>query len=184
MPLHGNSPAPQVAAPLPYSWPPVGSPSDSGSHADALWMLQHEGQRPNSNGSANTLPFGFLATAVLVSMFLVVAVLERFLRPSSETPDDDERRGDVESQPETDGGKGRCSPPQKASLYECDISVLMPGDDVPSFIAHPAPISRPLEPPPLPSRHQLTIQRQLTTPNSSQPGPGYLGINLINSCYI
>ncbi|KAI4304340.1 hypothetical protein MLD38_039868 [Melastoma candidum] len=213
MPMHVNSsaaPAPQVAASR-YPWPPQGSPSNTGSHGDTRGMLQHGRQRHNSDELANALPFGFLATAILVSMFLVMAVFERFLRPSSsETTNDEDRHGDVESQSETDGGKGRCSPRQKvfcffpewsdaiccsnlsyidrhshqASIYESGISVLMPGDDVPSFIAHPAPISRPLEPPPSPSHHQQTIQCQLPAPNTSQASSAHPGINLMNSCYI
>ncbi|KAK8961932.1 hypothetical protein KSP40_PGU004162 [Platanthera guangdongensis] len=35
------------------------------------------------DSSVNAVSFGFVATAILISMFLVMAIFERFLRPQS-----------------------------------------------------------------------------------------------------
>lgn len=52
------------------------------------------------DNSVNAVSFGFVATAVLISMFLVMAIFERFLRPTSPESSPTGRRyiGDVESQ--------------------------------------------------------------------------------------
>lgn len=52
------------------------------------------------DNSVNAVSFGFVATAVLISMFLVMAIFERFLRPTSPESSPSGRRyiGDVESQ--------------------------------------------------------------------------------------
>ncbi|GAB4824995.1 hypothetical protein Ancab_007868 [Ancistrocladus abbreviatus] len=39
----------------------------------------------NTSSTVNAVSFGFLATAILVSMFLVMAVVERIFRPRSAT---------------------------------------------------------------------------------------------------
>ncbi|MQL80100.1 hypothetical protein Taro_012574 [Colocasia esculenta] len=38
------------------------------------------------DSSVNAVSFGFVATAILIAMFLVMAVFERFLRPRAATP--------------------------------------------------------------------------------------------------
>ena len=49
------------------------------------------------DSSVNAVSFGFVATAVLISMFLVMAIFERLLRPNS--PDNHvSGRVDIESQ--------------------------------------------------------------------------------------
>ncbi|KAL5060648.1 hypothetical protein RYX36_032252, partial [Vicia faba] len=52
-------------------WPPTGAPFDL--HRDEHWT--------NFDSSVNAVSFGFVATAILISMFLVMAIFERFLRP-------------------------------------------------------------------------------------------------------
>ncbi|CAK9136642.1 unnamed protein product [Ilex paraguariensis] len=52
------------------------------------------------DNSGNAVSFGFVATAILIFMFLVMAIFERFLRPTSPalTPAGGRRFGDIESQ--------------------------------------------------------------------------------------
>ncbi|XP_021902324.1 uncharacterized protein LOC110817914 [Carica papaya] len=109
------------------SWPPVGSPLN----------LQREEHWRHFDNSVNAVSFGFVATAILISMFLVMAIVERFLRPTS-PPDSRAHAGDLESQT---GKLGLQSP--KMTFYSNGVSVLMPGEDIPTFIAKPAPVSCP-----------------------------------------
>ncbi|KAL6206931.1 PREDICTED: uncharacterized protein LOC101295981 [Fragaria vesca subsp. vesca] len=121
-----------------FQWPPIGAPLNN---------MQQQRDEPVSpfNSSANALSFGFVATAVLISMFIVMAIFERFLRPSSPefSPSGRRRNGDLESQLEFNGKLGHPSP--EMSVYASGVSVLMPGDDIPSYIAHPVPVPCPPE---------------------------------------
>lgn len=51
---------------------------------DPLSLEREEHWRRFDN-SVNAVSFGFVATAILISMFLVMAIFERFLRPTSDT---------------------------------------------------------------------------------------------------
>ncbi|KAK7252183.1 hypothetical protein RIF29_35963 [Crotalaria pallida] len=113
-------------------WSPIGSP---------LNREEQQQHWSNFDSSVNAVSFGFVATAILISMFLVMAIFERFLRPSSPTamsPSVRRRNADVESQMGFSGGK-LSHPSPKMSVYASGVSVLMPGDEIPTFIAHPAP---------------------------------------------
>ncbi|KAI4371706.1 hypothetical protein MLD38_010027 [Melastoma candidum] len=98
----------------------------------------------NFDNSVNAVSFGFVATAILISMFLVMAIFERFLRSASpEFPAAAAGRvlrgRDVEARVVGLNGKlGYPSP--KMTVYTNGVSVLMPGDQVPTFIAHRAPV--------------------------------------------
>ncbi|XAR68035.1 hypothetical protein NMG60_11003026 [Bertholletia excelsa] len=92
--------------------------------------------------SVNAISFGFVATAVLISMFLVMAVFERFLRPRSSAAGG-RRSGDLEAQMISGGKLNYPSP--KITTYARGVSVLMPGEEIPTFIAHPAPAPCPPE---------------------------------------
>ncbi|KAG5561526.1 hypothetical protein RHGRI_004535 [Rhododendron griersonianum] len=75
-------------------WAPTGSP---------LLTDRDDGHWRHFDNSVNALSFGFVATAVLISMFLFMAIFEKFLRPNSpeSSPEADGRRRnrqDVESQ--------------------------------------------------------------------------------------
>ncbi|XP_071709140.1 uncharacterized protein [Rutidosis leptorrhynchoides] len=99
--------------------------------------------------SVNAISFGFVATAILISMFLVMAIFERFLRTTSPelSPDGDggsrNYAGGVGSQIAISSKLNHSS----LKITECarEVSVLMPGEDVPTFIAQPAPVPCPLE---------------------------------------
>lgn len=47
--------------------------------------LEREEHWRRFDNSVNAVSFGFVATAILMSMFLVMAIFERFLRPTSDT---------------------------------------------------------------------------------------------------
>lgn len=120
-----------------FQWPPIGAP---------LYNMQQRDEHMSPfNSSVNAVSFGFVATAILISMFLVMAIFERFLRPTSPdfSPSGRRRNGDLEAQWEFNGKLGYPSP--KMSVYASGVSVLMPGDDIPTYIAHPAPVPCPPE---------------------------------------
>ncbi|KAI3774196.1 hypothetical protein L1987_48741 [Smallanthus sonchifolius] len=89
----------------------------------------------NFDNSVSAVSFGLVATAILISMFLVMALFERFLRPPSAAAATGARsRGDLESQ------MGKLEyPSTKINIYAREVSVLMPGDETPTFIANPVP---------------------------------------------
>ncbi|KAL5579353.1 hypothetical protein UlMin_011795 [Ulmus minor] len=138
-----------------YGWPPMGAPFD----------MQREDHRTSFDNSVNAVSFGFVATAILISMFLVMAIFERFLGPNSPalSPAGARSHGDLEAQLGFNAKLGHPSP--KMSIYSSGVSVLMPGDDIPTFIAHPAPVPCPPERV-LWSQHQH-IQVPNPPPNSS-----------------
>uniref|UniRef100_A0A5B7B1E2 Uncharacterized protein n=1 Tax=Davidia involucrata TaxID=16924 RepID=A0A5B7B1E2_DAVIN len=95
------------------------------------------------DNSVNAVSFGFVATAILICMFLVMAIFERFLRPRSTTAGS-QNHGDLEVQMTFNGKLDYPSP--KMTIYAKGVSVLMPGEEIPTFIAHPAPPPCPREP--------------------------------------
>lgn len=105
-------------------------------------VVQREDQWRSFDNSVNAVSFGFVATAILISMFLVMAIFERFLRPRS--PDAASGSGDG-----PDGGGANIRkldyPSPKMTVYPKGVSVLMPGERMPTFIAHPVPAPCPPE---------------------------------------
>ncbi|CAI9279725.1 unnamed protein product [Lactuca saligna] len=93
--------------------------------------------------SVNAISFGFVATAILISMFLVMAIFERFLRTTSPVSPGGGRAGgrnaagDVGSQMGFNSKLANSS--FKISENAREVSVLMPGEHVPTFIAQPVP---------------------------------------------
>jgi len=58
-------------------WPPIGAPLNvQRDEYDQHWSSSFD-------SSVNAVSFGFVATAILISMFLVMAIFERFLKPAS-----------------------------------------------------------------------------------------------------
>ncbi|OAY24758.1 uncharacterized protein LOC110604524 [Manihot esculenta] len=105
-------------------WPPVEAP---------LLNVPKDDHWRQFDNSVNAVSFGFVATAILISMFLVMAIFERFFRPTSART-----HGDLESQMGFNAKLSHPSP--KMTVYANGVSVLMPGDNIPTFIAHPAPV--------------------------------------------
>lgn len=132
-----------------YAWPPVGAPLSS---------VQREEPWSHFDNSVNAVSFGFVATAILISMFLVMAIFERYLRPTSPTlsPSGSRNHRDLESQMGFNAKLGHPSP--KMTVYASGVSVLMPGDHIPTFIAHPAPM-------PCPSEQFLWPHHHISLPN-------------------
>nr|KYP63022.1 hypothetical protein KK1_017584 [Cajanus cajan] len=57
-------------------WPPIGAPLNvQRNEYDERWS--------SFDNSVNAVSFGFVATAILISMFLVMAIFEKFLKPHS-----------------------------------------------------------------------------------------------------
>ncbi|KAG8099651.1 hypothetical protein GUJ93_ZPchr0013g34028 [Zizania palustris] len=162
---------------------PAAGPGALVGSAAAL-AAQEEMRWRQLDSGVSAVSFGFVATAILVSMFLAMAILEHFLRSPARGP------GMVDMgtpPPPTPGGilwrlrlilhgrgagagesafpgvsdletarklDGRASP--EMPVYAKGVSVLMPGHDVPTFIAHPAPAPCPPERIQWPSHHQPT----------------------------
>ncbi|CAI9783836.1 unnamed protein product [Fraxinus pennsylvanica] len=129
-------------------WPPAPSSAPPYVQKDDHWS--------HFDNSVNAVSFGFVATAILISMFLVMAIFEKFLRTTSPdlTPSSDpRRRTDIESQNHIisrfNSKLGHPSP--KIPINAREVPVLMPGDIVPTFIAQPAPVPCPPEGMPSPS---------------------------------
>ncbi|KAL1203146.1 hypothetical protein V5N11_015383 [Cardamine amara subsp. amara] len=79
--------------------------------------------------SVNAVPFGLVATAVFISIFLLLAIFERFMFiRTTPSPSLDPKLAPPFSSPKMD-------------VCKREISVLMPGEEVPTFIAQPCPPS-------------------------------------------
>ncbi|XP_050222225.1 uncharacterized protein At5g65660 [Mercurialis annua] len=145
------------------AWPPMSSELLN-FERNEHWKDQHY------DNSVNAVSFGFVATAILISMFLVMAIFERFLRPTSSG----RNHGDIEAQLGFNAKLGHPSP--KMTVYANGVSVLMPGDNIPTFIAHPAPVPCPPERiccphhPHLDSFSNPTTTANPNTNSSSNPG--------------
>ncbi|XP_076917327.1 uncharacterized protein LOC143577362 [Bidens hawaiensis] len=100
--------------------------------------------------SVNAISFGFVATAILISMFLVMAIFERFLRTTSPVLSPTAGGGGGRNAAgDGDSQMGFNSKLRHSSLKipenAREVSVLMPGEDIPTFIAQPAPVPCPSE---------------------------------------
>lgn len=85
-----------------YGWPPIGAPLN----------LERDDHGRHFDSSVNAVSFGFVATAILISMFLVMAIFERFLRPTSPplSRSGGRSHGDLEAQLGFNGKLGHPSP--------------------------------------------------------------------------
>lgn len=133
-----------------WAWQPIGSPPLNVERSEENWT--------QFDSSVNAVSFGFVATAILISMFLVMAIFERFLRPNSPEMSPSRRR-DIESQLGFHPKLGFPSP--KMNVYSKEFSVLMPGEDVPTFIAQPVPLQCP------PHRIQWPPPKHNSHPNAT-----------------
>ncbi|CAI9772545.1 unnamed protein product [Fraxinus pennsylvanica] len=120
-----------------YSRPSVAPPVSGSVESEDHWS--------SFDNSVNAVSFGFVATAILISMFLVMAIFERFPRPRSTAAGvgGHSPRG-VEN---TRAHEKLDHPSPKTTVYAKEVSVLMPGEEIPTFIEHlaPAPVPCPLE---------------------------------------
>ncbi|CAN4117504.1 unnamed protein product [Withania somnifera] len=120
-------------------WGIVPSPSVAPAAANSGGGLEGEDNWRSFDNSVNAVSFGFVATAILISMFLVMAIFERFLRrrPSSSGGRNSSSTTDPVAQMRVQRKLDYPSP--EMTFYTNGVSVLMPGEEVPTFIAHPVP---------------------------------------------
>ncbi|PON48765.1 multidrug resistance protein [Parasponia andersonii] len=99
--------------------------------------VDHETPLKSFGTSMNAISFGFVATAILISMFLIMAIFEHLFKPSPPfSSPDDVTNGSLES-----GTFQKLGNPQTVSTsYASDFSVVMPGQQYPTYIAQPAPL--------------------------------------------
>ncbi|XP_062083789.1 uncharacterized protein LOC133790245 [Humulus lupulus] len=105
------------------------TPSQAGVDREATWK--------SFGTSMNAISFGFVATAILISMFLIMAIFEHLFKPTSSfSSPEDITNSSLES-----GTFQKLGNPQNVSTsYASDFSVVMPGQQYPTFIAQPAPL--------------------------------------------
>ncbi|KAL5197732.1 hypothetical protein ABZP36_001244 [Zizania latifolia] len=145
---------------------PVAGPGAVVGSAAAL-AAQEEMRWRQLDSGVSAVSFGFVATAILVSMFLAMAILEHFFRAPARGPgmvaaaygilpnvtnlSFQGLLGSVHLDPNLydifQALSGMFSGLSLGSMpvYAKGVSVLMPGHDVPTFIAHPAPAPCPPE---------------------------------------
>ena len=91
--------------------------------AVAAVNVEREEHWKHFDNSVNAVSFGFVATAILISMFLVMAILERFLRPRS-SPSSSRALGDPEA-PMMSDGKLRYPSPKVCSSLSLSLSLSL-----------------------------------------------------------
>ncbi|KAL6135375.1 hypothetical protein ACLB2K_067603 [Fragaria x ananassa] len=123
-----------------YSWrttialvPPMVAPLNQNAEKedDQQWSS-------NFDNSVNAVYMGFVATAILISMFIVIAIFERFFRRSitaSQLSDTARTHFSYDNNRKLDHNSS------KITTYAKEVSVV-----IPTFIAHPAPPPCPHEP--------------------------------------
>ncbi|KAL8151627.1 hypothetical protein V2J09_021435 [Rumex salicifolius] len=103
------------------------------------------------SSSMNAVSFGFVATAILIALFLIMAILEHLFRPTATaaatTPSNDQSNN-TES-----GSKLRVHQQNETTSYGGGVSVLMPGEKYPTCIAKLAPLPSPTQPLRCPSNY-------------------------------
>ncbi|KAJ0972848.1 hypothetical protein J5N97_020807 [Dioscorea zingiberensis] len=85
----------------------------------------------------NAISFGFVATAILISMFLIMAIFEYLLRPRL-SHDDQEMQQQTQARLRILGKFSTVK--DVATPRPSDFSVVMPGQQYPTYLAQPAPL--------------------------------------------
>ncbi|KAK4339880.1 hypothetical protein RND71_041342 [Anisodus tanguticus] len=105
-------------------------------------QVNREGQWRKFGTSMDAISFGFVATAILISMFLIMAIFEHLFKP---TPPFSSPRDSRHSSLEL-GPVQKCASSEMVTRqYSSDYIVLMPGQQYPTFIAKPTPLPCPRE---------------------------------------
>ncbi|KAL9321523.1 hypothetical protein ACSQ67_013362 [Phaseolus vulgaris] len=101
--------------------------------------VDEEGPWKSLGTSMSAISFGFVATAILISMFLIMAIFEHLFKPTSQfsTPESMMPRYQEHS-PVPTGKQGNAE--SVPACFASDLSVLMPGHQYPTYIAQPAPL--------------------------------------------
>ncbi|XP_011028348.1 PREDICTED: uncharacterized protein LOC105128400 [Populus euphratica] len=105
-------------------------------------VIDREAPWKSFGTSMNAISFGFVATAILISMFLIMAIFEHLFRPnpSFSTPQE-VTDGSSEPRPLHKLGNPQTVP----AAYASDFAVVMPGEQLPTYIAQRAPLPCPRE---------------------------------------
>ncbi|GJN16991.1 hypothetical protein PR202_gb04028 [Eleusine coracana subsp. coracana] len=123
-------------------WPGDPTPTPSEPVAAAADARGEESTLKNFGTSMDAISFGFAATAILISLFLLMAIFEHLIKPrafQSDTPAGTPHRGHHHRHGRSPG-KVRSPPMVEAMLQAADLSVLMPGQRYPTYLAQPAPL--------------------------------------------
>ncbi|CAN6337540.1 unnamed protein product [Urochloa humidicola] len=150
-----------------------GTPSEPGGDSSSVAARDDAAAASSMRGAggadastnASAISFGFAATAVLVSMFLLMAIFEHLIKPglasssssSSSSPRSDEDSGEGRRRIGQHSSRhhhhhhGDASPDklghfpkvdgEDAVAGAADLTVLMPGHRYPTFLAQPAPLA-------------------------------------------
>ncbi|KAL2513738.1 hypothetical protein Fot_27709 [Forsythia ovata] len=89
----------------------------------------------NFGSSMNAISFGFVATLILLSMFIIMAIFEHLFRPTTASDQDDATRQSDSMQMQKLGDQETVQTSDASNF-----TVLMPGQQCPTFIAQPAPL--------------------------------------------
>ncbi|QCD76400.1 uncharacterized protein LOC114187196 [Vigna unguiculata] len=92
--------------------------------------VDEEGPWKSLGTSMSAISFGFVATAILISMFLIMAIFEHLFKPTPQSMMP--RYQDHPKQPNAQ--------PVPPCYANSDFSVVMPGHQYPTYIAQPAPL--------------------------------------------
>ncbi|XP_039814190.1 uncharacterized protein LOC120676915 isoform X1 [Panicum virgatum] len=142
-------------------WPgdPASTPSEPAAAVAAAGDGRGEASALKDFGtSMDAISFGFAATAILISLFLLMAIFEHLIKPRAFPPDSPDatpraarhRHGRssgklrsppmVRSPPCSSYLAGQAAILVEAVLQAADLSVLMPGHRYPTYLAQPAPL--------------------------------------------
>nr|XP_023879851.1 uncharacterized protein LOC111992218 isoform X1 [Quercus suber] len=119
-----------------YAWAPIGI-----GIGGPLNSVQREEQGRHFDDSVNAVSFGFVATAILISMFLVMAIFERFLRPASPalSPPGHRTHRDLEAQMGYNAKLAHPSPKCHQLIYKIKglkLSMKKRSSSVPKSLSH------------------------------------------------
>ncbi|MED6143137.1 hypothetical protein PIB30_003846 [Stylosanthes scabra] len=124
-----------------YTASAAAGPSSSHRGVDEAAAAAAAPWKSFGTSSMSAISFGFVATAILISMFLIMAIFEHLFKPSLTL---NSHSMAATAQPPKQGINPR--------TVEPSLSVLMPGQQYPTYIAQPAPLpSCPREQPYWPS---------------------------------
>jgi len=125
-------------------WPgdPASTPSEPAAAVAAAGDGRGEASALKDFGtSMDAISFGFAATAILISLFLLMAIFEHLIKPRAFPPDSpDATPRAARHRHGRSPGKLRSPPMVEAVLQAADLSVLMPGQRYPTYLAQPAPL--------------------------------------------
>ncbi|KAK4801852.1 hypothetical protein SAY86_000055 [Trapa natans] len=102
-------------------------------------QVRSETQAPwkNLGASMNAISFGLIATAALILIFLIMAIFEHLFRPAPSLTSSQDDMTELSPQWGPSKKVVNQNPVQPSLSY---ASILMPGQNYPTYVAHPAPL--------------------------------------------